>query len=137
MAVSTGPTQTETGRSTTSLESIPGVFFDQARRRGESPYLRFYRDGEWRTLSWTETAERAMRVACALVEQGLRPGEHVALMSPNRPEWLYCDYGIMAAGGVTVPIYPSLLPKIAGYIAQDSKTRIAIASDAEMATKLV
>ncbi len=116
--------------------SIPGVFFEQARLHDDGTYLRHFHDGRWESLSWAETAERATRVACALVAAGLRPGEHVALMSPNRVEWLYCDFAILAAGGVTVPIYPSLLPKVAGYIAGDSKTRFAIAADAEMAAKL-
>src|SRR5579864_2232801 len=118
-------------------ETIPGVFFEQARRRGDRPYLHFFKEEVWQTLSWSETAERATRVACALVAAGLRPGEHVALMSANRAEWLYCDFGIMAAGGVTVPIYPSLLPKMAGFIAEDSKARFAIASDTAMAAKLM
>lgn len=120
----------------TSPETIPAVFFAQAKLHDQAPYLHFFRDGAWQTLSWAETAQRATRVACALVEAGIRHGEHVALMSPNRPEWIYCDFGIMAAGGVTVPLYPSLLPKVAGYIAADSKTRFAIASDATMAAKL-
>jgi long-chain acyl-CoA synthetase len=120
----------------TPPNTIPAVFFGQATLHGQATYLHFFRDGEWRTLSWSETAERAIRVACALIEAGLREGDHVALMSPNRPEWLYCDFGIMTAGGVTVPIYPSLLPKVAGYIAEDSKTRLAIVSGAEMAAKL-
>ncbi len=52
------------------LETVPGVFFDQAGRRPDSPYLHFFRDGEWRTLTWGETAERAVRVASALIEAG-------------------------------------------------------------------
>ena len=116
--------------------TISAVFFEQARLHGDAPYLRFYKEGRWQTLSWAETAERAIRVAGALLEQGLRPGEHVALMSPNRAEWIYCDFGIMAAGGVTVPLYPSLTPRTAGFIAEDSKTRIAIVANAELAAKL-
>ena len=57
-------------------------------------------------------------------------------MSPNRPEWIYCDFGIMAAGGVTVPIYPSLPAPTAAFIAADSKTGIAIASNHDLATRL-
>jgi long-chain acyl-CoA synthetase len=116
--------------------TIPAVFFEQAKVHDQATYLHFFRDGAWQAMSWSETAERAIRVACGLVEAGLREGEHVALMSPNRLEWLYCDVAIMAAGGVTVPVYPSLLPKVAGYIAEDSKARIAIASDTQMAAKL-
>jgi long-chain acyl-CoA synthetase len=116
--------------------SIPGVFLSQAQKLGQRDYLHFFVQDRWQALTWAETAERATRVACALVEAGVRPGDHVALMSPNRHEWLYCDFGIMAAGAVTVPIYPSLLAKVAGYIAEDSKARFAIASDAGMAAKL-
>jgi long-chain acyl-CoA synthetase len=117
-------------------QTIPGVFFEQAARQGAREYVRYFRDGSWHGLSWTEIAERATRVACGLIAAGLRPGEHVALLSENRVEWLYCDLAILAAGGVTVPIYPSLTARVAGYIAEDSKTRLAIASGAGLAAKL-
>src|SRR5579864_4867844 len=116
--------------------TIPGVFFDQARHREDATYLHFFRDGEWQTMSWAETAERAVRVACALLSEGLRIGDHVVVMAPNRPEWLYCDLGILAAGGVTVPIYPSVLPKVAKFIADDCNSRIAIVAGDELSAKL-
>src|SRR5450756_748835 len=116
--------------------TIPGVFFEQAARFGLRDYLRYFRDGSWQRLSWNETAERAVRVACGLIAAGLKPGDHVALMSENRAEWLYCDLAILASGGVTVPIYPSLPSRAAGYIAEDSKARLAIVSSEELAAKL-
>jgi long-chain acyl-CoA synthetase len=119
-----------------SAETIPGVFFGQAARLGEREYLRFFRDGSWHGLSWTEMAERARRVACGLIAAGLKRGDHVVLMSENRAEWLYCDLAILAAGGVTVPIYPSLPARVAGLIAEDSKTGLAIVSSEELAAKL-
>ena len=119
-----------------AAQTIPGVFFEQAARAGEREYLRFFRDGSWQALSWRETADRATRVACGLIAAGLEPGDHVALLSENRVEWLYCDLAILAAGGVTVPIYPSLTAHVAGYIAEDSKTRLAIVSNAQLAEKL-
>ncbi len=132
--MSTAIAETESpSRSVGKARTIPGVFFEQAAVHGDNPYLRFWAGGRRQTLSWAEAAERAVRVACALVEAGLRPGDHVALMSPNRPEWIYCDFAIMAAGGVTVPIYPSLTQQAAAFIAEDSAVRIAIASDARLA----
>lgn len=119
-----------------AAKTIPGVFFEQAARLDQREYLRYFRDGSWQSLSWNETAQRAVRVACGLIEAGLKPGDHVALLSENRVEWLYCDFAILAAGGVTVPIYPSLTPRVAGYIAEDAKVELAIVSDAEQAAKL-
>ena len=81
-------------------------------------------------------AERARRVACGLIAAGLKRGDHVALMSENRAEWLYSDLAILAAGGVTVPIYPTLPARVAGYIAEDSQTRLAIVSSQGLAARL-
>ncbi len=138
MTAGTGSTLAEPISPTGAMpaRSIPAVFLEQARIQGDRTYLHFFRGGEWRTVSWAEIAERAVRVACGLVRAGLKAGDTVALMSPNRPEWLYCDLGIMAAGGITVPIYPTLSPRIVGYIAADSEVRLAIASDDETAAKL-
>ncbi|HEX9096328.1 MAG TPA: long-chain fatty acid--CoA ligase [Candidatus Dormibacteraeota bacterium] len=119
-----------------AAQTIPSVFFEQAARFGEREYVRFFRDGAWHGLSWAETAERARRIACGLIAAGLKPGGHVALLSENRVEWLYCDLAILAAGGITVPVYPSLTPRVAGYIADDVKARLAIVSTAALAAKL-
>ena len=117
-------------------DTIPGVFFDRAAQYADRAYMTHYRDGEWHTLTWTETATRVRRIACALIQAGLKRGEHVALMSENRVEWLWCDMAILSAGGVTVPIYPSLTARVAGYIAEDSKTRFAIVSNETHEKKL-
>src|ERR1035437_168213 len=121
---------------TGACHTIPAVFFEQAELYGDRDYVHFFRGDGWHVLSWAETAERALRVACGLVKAGLRPGETVALMSPNRPEWLYCALAIMAPGGITAPIYPTLAPRVVNDIAADAKTRLAIVSNAEMARKL-
>ncbi|HEY4888237.1 MAG TPA: long-chain fatty acid--CoA ligase [Candidatus Dormibacteraeota bacterium] len=119
-----------------NAQTIPAVFFEQARLQGERTYIHYFRGDAWHALSWAETAERALRVACGLVRAGLTPGEHVTLISPNCPEWLYCDLGIMAAGGITVPIYPTLVKRVVSYIAADAKTRLAIAANAELGARL-
>lgn len=111
-----------------SGETVPGVFLNRARVLGARDYVHFWRGGEWRTLSWAETAEKVLAVAGALVEAGLRPGDHVALLSENRVEWLYCDLGIQAAGCVTVPIYPTSPPSVVRHIIEDAGALMVIAS---------
>ena len=116
--------------------SVPAAILGQARRLADRTYLRFYRDGSWRSLSWQDFAERALRVAEGLVEAGLQAGDRVALLSENRVDWLVCDLGIQAAGCVTVPIYPSSQPRIVRHIVVDSGSRMLIAASRELAMKL-
>ena len=77
-----------------------------------------------------------LAVASALIEAGVKAGDCVILISENRLEWLYCDFGIQAAGAITVPIYPNSPPDMANAIAADSQAVMAIASGTTLASKL-
>ncbi|MGF6917056.1 class I adenylate-forming enzyme family protein [Paraburkholderia sp. 40] len=55
-------------------------------------------------VSWKTFADRVNSVAHALPAFGVRPGDRVALLSLNRPEFLEAQYAIWAAGAVLVPI---------------------------------
>ena len=77
-----------------------------------------------------------LSVASALIEAGVKSGDSVIVMSENRVEWLICDFGIQAAGAVTVPIYPNTPAEVARTIADDSRAVLAIVSDSQLAAKL-
>jgi long-chain acyl-CoA synthetase len=111
-----------------SRETVPGVILEQATRFADRPYLRHWRDGEWRSLSWSEMAELSLRVAAGLVQGGIATGDRVAILAENRYEWLVCDLAIQATGAVTVPIYPTLPPPVVEHILKDSGARVVIAS---------
>jgi long-chain acyl-CoA synthetase len=77
-----------------------------------------------------------LSVAGGLIEAGVKPGDCVILIGENSLAWLYCDFGIQAAGAITVPIYPNSTPEIAAKIIENSGARFAIASNPKMAAKL-
>ena len=77
-----------------------------------------------------------LAVASALIDAGIAAGDTVILLSENRLEWLYCDFGIQAAGAITIPIYPNSPPEMVQKIVDNSEARLAIASDAAIAAKL-
>ena len=52
--------------------------------------------------------EQACRIAAALQEQGLKKGDHVALLSKNCAHWFMSDLAIMLGGFISVPLYPTL-----------------------------
>ena len=87
------------------------------------------------TLSaWRDSSGLWARGLCAL---GLQVGERVGLASVTRREWLVADMGILLAGGVTVPIYPSALDDEVHYILQDSGARFVFVEDPVQLEKLV
>jgi long-chain acyl-CoA synthetase len=78
--------------------------------------------------SGRDLIEQVREVGLGLQSLGLAPGDHVMLLSESRPEWLVVDLAILASGGVTVPVYPTLAADQVGFIARDSGVVMAIVS---------
>jgi long-chain acyl-CoA synthetase len=88
-----------------SCRSLPAMFFKQAARLGDKPFLWAKRAGAYHAISWAEAARDVRRLASGLRSLGIGHGERVGLVSENRPEWVIADLAIMSAGAVTVPAY--------------------------------
>jgi len=113
-----------------------GVFYRQAARLADRPLAHYPGDAGWKVATWADMKRYTLAVASALIEAGVKAGDSVLLFSPNRIEWLYCDFAIQAVGAVTVPIYAGTVPEVAQTIAANCEAVMAIVSDAKMAAKL-
>jgi long-chain acyl-CoA synthetase len=118
-----------------SARSLGELFFTQARARGKALALRHKVRGVWTRVSWREYALTVRRVAGALLRAGLRSGDRVAILGQNRPEWLYCHLGTMAAGGATCGIYPTSSPEQVAYLLRHSEVRVLFLEDEEQVEK--
>ena len=97
--------------------------------------LRHKEYGIWHDLTWADYGRRVRHVTLGLISLGLRKGECVSVISENRPEWVYSDFGIMSAGGVTAGIYTTNSAEQCGYIVQNSQSRFYIAENEEQFDK--
>ena len=113
------------------------MFFDQAEARGSKPFLWRKVERHWQPLSWLESARQVASLSAALKAQGLMPGDRVALVSENRPEWCIADLAIMAAGAVTVPTYVTNTERDHIHILENSGARAVIVSTAKLAKTLL
>ena len=104
------------------------LFLMRADSKGDAPFLGARRDGEWQTQSWREVAEQVCLLAESLRGMGLKPGERVALVSENRPEWCIADLAIMAAGLISVPTYITNTERDHAHILDNSGARAVIVS---------
>lgn len=101
-----------------------------------APALRHHDGREWKTLTWADLQERVLRVASRLVEESIDPGDRVAILSHNSVEWRICDLAIQFAGGVTVPVYPTLPDRDANRILDHSGSRLVFVSSEQDAARV-
>lgn len=116
-----------------SLEAknLCALFLAQAERFGDRVFLRAkYRAGQpigdFQTLTYRETAAQAKELAAGLICLGLRAGDRVAIFSPNRPRWIITDQAVQMAGGISVPLYPTLTPRQLVFLMNNAQARFAI-----------
>lgn len=108
-------------------KSIPEKFFQMAEEHPKRVLFKVKEGGAWRDKTWGEIAAAAEEIANGLLKLGLAAGDRVALLAENSLEWILADLGILAAGGVTVTIYPSNLPHEVEYIVNNSGSRFLVA----------
>ncbi len=118
------------------IATLSRLFLDSCRTYVKPNRMLVKRDKAWTRISTAEIETAVRRLSLGLMELGLKPGDRVALLSENRPEWTQTDFAVLCAGGVTVPIYTSLLPDQVRYIIDDAAARIAVCSDLEMWRKI-
>ncbi|WP_406360585.1 AMP-dependent synthetase/ligase [Streptomyces sp. NBC_00715] len=90
---------------------------------------------EWKSLSWSEAAERVFAIAAGLIELGVEPEQRVALASSTRVEWILADLAILCAGAATTTVYPQTNAEESAFILSDSASRVLIAEDAAQLAK--
>jgi long-chain acyl-CoA synthetase len=114
------------------------MFFDQAARRGDKPFLwAKSKGGGYQPITWRAAAERVTEIARGLRAIGLQRGDRVALVSENRPEWVFADLAIISAGCITVPAYVTHQVEDHRYLLANSGARAAIVSSTVLAERVV
>ena len=108
--------------------SLPGLFFAQAERLGDKPFLWHKQEGAYRPLTYRRIAEQVAQLARGLGALGIAAGDRVALVAENRPEWLIADIAIMTLGAITVPTFTSNTPADHRHILTHSGAKAAIVS---------
>ena len=116
--------------------SLPGLLLALAREAPDRPMLRFHRGGAWRSLSRGAFAQAVADCAQGLRAQGVMPGDRVALVAENRPEFAVADNALMAIGAITVPTYVTNTVADHAHILRDSGARAAIVSTPALARRL-
>ncbi|MGZ4642112.1 MAG: AMP-dependent synthetase/ligase [Blastococcus sp.] len=108
-----------------------------ARTLGDRPAMRYRSNHDWQTITWTGYFAGAREVCAGLAELGVGRGEHVGILSGNRPEWHLADLGSLANGCVTVPIYQTNSVAQVEYILGHSGARVCFVDTHEQLGKVL
>ena len=119
------------------FRSTVQMLSDHAQQRPNAVAMRQKEYGIWNEISWSGLEEIMHACAAGLIELGMEPLDHVGILSENRSEWVQAQFGIGAAGGVVVGMYPtSPAPEIL-HLAGSSDTSILFIEDQEQLDKMI
>lgn len=112
-----------------SSSSVPELCLSAVLRHKKADALNHRADGKWHSISAEGFVERVKNVALGLAATGIRPGDRVALLSENRPEWSIVDLAILSLGAINVPIYTTQAVDQVDFILSDSGARAIFISN--------
>ncbi|MFM7092022.1 MAG: AMP-binding protein [Bacteroidota bacterium] len=87
--------------------SLLEYFYEWEELKPNHIFLRQPEGNKWKDLSWREVGNQARKIAAALLDMGLVPGENVGILSKNCCHWIITDLAIMMSGLISVPFYPN------------------------------
>jgi long-chain acyl-CoA synthetase len=97
---------------------------------------KYKRNGVWVDTSVDDFRDAVRYFATGLYLLGLKPGDRVAILSENRPEWAIADFATLTSAAVTVPVYPTLLGWQIEYILNNSGAVAVICSNEDQMKKV-
>lgn len=115
--------------------TLPGLVFAHATATPIGVAMRDKQLGLWREITWTEYWHSLVAVALELEARGLQPGDAIAVLSDNRPEWLFADLGTQLIGALAVGIYQTNPPEDVAYVLAHSRSKVLFAEDQEQLDK--
>ena len=120
-----------------ALDTFPKLLLHHAAVRGERPAIREKDLGIWQTWSWSQFGEEVRILAYAFAEEGLKRGDHMALVGDNRPRIYAAMCAAQCLGAVPVPMYQDAVAAEMAFPIQNAEIGHALAEDQEQVDKLL
>jgi long-chain acyl-CoA synthetase len=119
-----------------SIATLNDIFFAAVERNLDRIML-YPEAGEWRPITSREFGRSVARTARALHAWGVQPGDRIAILSENRPEWPMADIACLLLGAVTVPLYTTLTAEQTAFALNDSGCRAIFLSSDQHLHKII
>ncbi len=118
------------------VETLSQLFLNTIKSYLKDDLMLYKKDGSYTPISTEEFGKDVKHFALGLRELGLEAGDKLIILSENRPEWVMTDMASLCLGGISVPIYTSLVPEQIQYIIDNSDAKVVVFSNEEMWEKI-
>jgi len=118
------------------VTTLCDLLLNSAKSYPKSEFLLVKREGAYRPIAMAEFARTIRHFSLGIRDLGFGKGDKLIILSENRPEWTMTDFGAICQGGITVPVYATLVPEQIRYIIDDSDAAVVVSSDAEQGAKI-
>jgi long-chain acyl-CoA synthetase len=125
------------GAPQATTATIAELVRERAQRSPDGVAVRSKRFGIWQEVTWAQYRRDVQRTAQVLVELGVAPGDHVAIASDNRYEWMLADVATVAVRGVTVGVDPIAEPEQVHAALSTTRAAVVVAENCEQVDKLL
>ncbi|MEN8614477.1 AMP-binding protein [Dehalogenimonas sp. THU2] len=117
--------------------TIPGLIKRNAERWPDKPAMCYKNLGVWQRYTWRDYYEKVKYFSLGLLSLGLEPGDVVAIIGDNEPEWFWGEFAAQAAGAIPTGIYVDAVPDEVKFVVNHSGASFAIVNDQEQADKFL
>jgi len=117
-------------------ETLSRMFLHILKTYPKNNTLQSKKDGRYAPISTEEFGNRVKYLSLGLKDLGVSTGDKLVILAENGPDWIITDYANLCLGGVTVPIYTSLMPEPIKYIINDSDARVVVCAGVPLWQKL-
>ena len=117
-------------------DTLPRMILRQSDRYGNRAALREKKDGAYSPVSWQALGDDIRLYARSLMALGVNPGDRIAIMAPNSPNWVRADIGAMSCGAISVPVYHTEGIDTLRHILSDSGSRVLFLASQLIAREL-
>ncbi|CUH75434.1 long-chain acyl-CoA synthetase [Tropicibacter naphthalenivorans] len=119
------------------LRSVPALLDRNAKEFGDAPAYREKEFGIWQSWTWAEAKDEIEALALGLLNLGVNPGDHVAIIGRNRPTLYWSMVAAQMCGAVPVPLYQDAVAEEMEYVLGHCGARFVIAADQEQVDKVI
>jgi len=120
-----------------AVKTLPKLVQENSLKWPDVPAMCLKKLGIWQRYTWQEYYRQIKLFSLGMMSLGLNPGDVVAIIGDNEPEWFWGEFGVQSAGGIATGIFVDSVLAEVEHIASHSGARFALVNDQEQADKFL